>query len=99
MNSSRMTRLRQIGPRHATHAWLWLLCITVLCAALAVTERGLLPWVGWGVAALVWVKAWLVADHYLEVADAAPVFRRIVHLFIAVVPLALVITAWLEAAR
>jgi hypothetical protein len=62
-----------------------------------VTERGVLPWIGWLIAALVAWKAWLVAEHYLEVADAAPVFRRIVRVFIALAPLALVVTAWLES--
>ena len=51
---------------------------------------------GWIIAALVAGKAWLVAEHYLEVADASPVFRRIVRVFISLAPLMLVVTAWLE---
>ena len=78
-------------------AWLALLVITVVTAGIAVAERGVLPWVGWIIAALVWWKAWLVADHYLEVADAAPVFRRIVVAFISLAPVLLVVTAWMES--
>ncbi len=88
--------LHALDPRNATQAWLALLVITVVTAGIAVAERGVLPWVGWIIAALVWWKAWLVADHYLEVADAAPVFRRIVRVFISLAPLMLVVTAWLE---
>ena len=91
--------LQWLNPRNATQAWVMLLVITVVTAGIAVAERGVLPWVGWIIAALVWWKAWLVADHYLEVADAAPVFRRLVLAFIALAPLALAVTAWLEAAR
>lgn len=92
-----MKLLRTLAPHSATSAWLWLLAITVVCLALAVTERGALPWVGWLVAALVWGKAHILAHHYLEVADAGKVFGRIVHVFIALAPLALILTAWLEA--
>ena len=94
-----MKLLHALHPRNASQAWVWLLLLTVASAAIAVTERGVLPWVGWLIAALVVWKAWLVAEHYLEVAEAAPVFRRLVLAFIALAPLALVATAWLEAAR
>ena len=94
-----MKTLRALSPRNATQAWVWLLLLTVASAAIAMTERGVLPWVGWLIAALVAWKAWLVAEHYLELAEAAPVFRRLVLAFIALAPLALVVTAWLEAAR
>ena len=94
-----MKLLHALRPRNATQAWVWLLLLTVASAAIAMTERGVLPWVGWLIAALVAWKAWLVAEHYLELAEAAPVFRRLVLAFIALAPLALVVTAWLEAAR
>lgn len=94
-----MKLLHALHPRNATQAWVWLLLLTVASAAIAVTERGVLPWVGWLIAALVAWKAWLVAEHYLELTEAAPVFRRLVLAFIALAPLALVVTAWLEAAR
>ena len=89
--------LHALNPRNVTQAWVALVIITVATAGIAVAERGVLPWVGWLIAALVAWKAWLVADHYLEVADAAPVFRRIVLAFISLAPLALVVTAWLES--
>jgi len=96
--ASRMRRLlRALGPRNATQAWLALLALTGACAGIAVTERGVLPWVGWLIAALVSGKAALVARHYLEVGEAAPVFRRIVWGFIGLAPLALMVTAWLES--
>ncbi|MDO5692025.1 MAG: hypothetical protein Q4G70_06045 [Pseudomonadota bacterium] len=89
--------IHALGPRNATQAWVALLIITVITAGIAVAERGVLPWMGWVIAALVWWKAWLVADHYLEAADATPVFRRIVIVFISLAPLALVATAWMES--
>ena len=89
--------LHPLNPRNVTQAWIALVIITVATAGIAVAERGVLPWVGWLIAALVAWKAWLVADHYLELADAAPVFRRIVLAFISLAPLALVVTAWLES--
>ena len=92
-----MKFLRALNPRNATQAWVALLLITVASAGIAVTERGVLPWMGWVIAALVGWKAWLVAEHSREVADAAPVFRRIVLVFISLAPLALVVTAWLES--
>ena len=42
-------------------------------------------------------RAALVARYYLEVGEAAPVFRRIVWGFIGLAPLALMVTAWLES--
>ena len=85
------------NPRNVTQAWIALVIITVATAGIALAERGVPPWVGWVVAALVAWKAWLVADHYLELADAAPVFRRIVLAFISLAPLALVVAAWLQS--
>ena len=49
--------LHALDPRNATQAWLALLVITVVTAGIAVAERGVLPWVGWIIAALVWWKA------------------------------------------
>lgn len=89
--------LHALRPRSATAAWLVLLLLTVASAGIAVAERGVLPWIGWLIAALVVWKAHLVAEHYLELADAAPVFRRIVRVFISLAPLALIATAWLES--
>lgn len=89
--------LQRLLPHNTTSAWLWLMAITVMTLALAIAERGLLPWVGWLVAALIWLKAWLVAVHYLEVAKAGKVFGGIVRVFIAIAPLALIATAWMEA--
>ena len=89
--------LHALDPRNATQAWLALLVITVVTAGIAVAERGVLPWVGWVIAVLVAFKAWLVEAHDLEVADAAPVFRRIVLTFIGLAPVMLAVTAWLEA--
>ena len=85
------------NPRNVTQAWIALVIITVATAGIAVAERGVPPWVGWVVAALVAWKAWLVAHHYLELADAAPVFRRIVLAFISLAPLALLVAAWLQS--
>ncbi|MDR2154112.1 MAG: hypothetical protein LBE78_03675 [Burkholderiaceae bacterium] len=89
--------LHALRPRNATQAWLLLVAITAATAAIAVAERGVLPWIGWLIAALVTCKASLVTEHYLEIAQATPLFRRIVQVFIGVAPLALVVTAWLES--
>ena len=87
----------RISRMSTTVAWVVLVTLSVSAIVVAVDGRGVLPWVGWIIAALVWWKAWLVADHYLEVADAAPVFRRIVVAFISLAPVLLVVTAWMES--
>jgi hypothetical protein len=89
--------LHALRSRNVTQAWLLLVTITVATAAVAVAERGALPWIGWLIAALVTWKASLVAEHYLEITQATPLFRRIVQVFIGVAPLALAVTAWLES--
>ena len=48
--------LHALDPRNATQAWLALLVITVVTAGIAVAERGVLPWVGWIIAALVYLR-------------------------------------------
>ena len=88
---------RWLRPRSATQAWVLLLALTSASVLVALDGRGVLPWVGWVVAALIWLKARLVALHYLELQRAEPVFRRWVSVFSALVPLALVLTALLEA--
>ena len=45
------------NPRNVTQAWIALVIITVATAGIAVAERGVLPWVGWLIAALVAWKA------------------------------------------
>lgn len=75
-----------------TRAWLALVILTLLSLGLGGWLHGndLLPVV---VAAIVWVKAWLVARHFLEIHQAHPFIRRVVLGFIAFTPAALLATS------
>ena len=64
--------LHALNPRNVTQAWIALVIITVATAGIAVAERGVLPWVGWLIAALVAWKVWLVADS-AKLMRSAPV--------------------------
>ena len=72
-------------------------------ALLALSFTGLLlgewfghrPWLPLLVAAIIWVKGSLVAHYFIESHTAHPFVRWLLRVFIAVVPLALVISAGL----
>jgi len=81
----------------ATWAWLALMLlsgVSVLAAGQA--HHGHRLWMTVVVAAIAWGKAQLVIRHYLEARHARPVFHRIVQIFAALAPLALVISALRE---
>lgn len=44
------------------------------------------------VALMIWLKAWLIARYFLEVQLTHPFIRRLVQVFIAFVPVALVLS-------
>lgn len=72
-------------------AWLGLVLLTLLSIGLGDWLRGdtgLAPLVG----GIIWLKAWLVARYYLETALCHGFIRRLVWIFIAFAPLALVLT-------
>jgi hypothetical protein len=86
----------RISRMSTTVAWAVLVTLSVSAIVVAVDGRGVLPWVGWIVALLVWIKARVLALSYLELCHAAPVFQRIVTAFSLVVPVALALVAWWE---
>jgi hypothetical protein len=75
-------------------AWLGLVLLTLLGLALGQwTDHA--AWLQLPVAAIVWLKGWVVARHFIEAHLAHPFIARVVQGFIACVPFALVLTAWL----
>lgn len=95
------------GPEHGpmgtspagapASAWIGLVALTFLSLWL-VSSLPHRTWIAVAVAAIAWVKAWMVARSFLESWRAGPLFAGVVRLFIALAPLGLVLTAWLEHA-
>lgn len=80
-------------PPALTLAWLALLALTL--ASLGLGEGfAAAPWLPFVVAAIVWLKGWLVARHFLEAPHAHPFIARLVYGFVALAPLALALTAY-----
>lgn len=77
-------------------AWLALMVLTLASLALGESLRGAsgLPLL---VAAIVWAKGWLVARHFIESHEAHPFIARMLQIFIAFVPVALVLTSFFGA--
>lgn len=81
----------------ATWAWLALMALSVVSVlAAGQAQHGHRLWMTVVVAAIAWGKAQLVIHHYLEAGRARPVFRRIVQIFAALAPLALVMSVLRE---
>lgn len=75
--------------------WLGLLALSF--AGLLLGEWfGHTAWMPLLVAAIIWVKGSLVAHYFIESHTAHPFVGWLLRVFIAVVPLALVVTATLE---
>ena len=72
-------------------AWVGLVALTLLSIALGEWLRGV-PGLLLPVAAIIWLKAWLIARYFLEISLTRTLIRRIVWVFIAFAPIALVIT-------
>ncbi|MDK9723557.1 MAG: cytochrome C oxidase subunit IV family protein [Sterolibacteriaceae bacterium MAG5] len=73
-------------PGHAEKVWLLLVALTGAGAWLG--ETGEPGWaLGLTVAGLIAFKGRLVIDHYMDMADASPPLRRVLHAFVVLVPL------------
>lgn len=75
-------------------AWLALLALSF--AGLFLGELfGHAPWMPLLVAAIIWAKGSLVARYFIESHQAHPYIAWVIRVFVAFVPVALVITAFL----
>lgn len=72
-------------------AWLLLVVLTLISLGLGEWLRGL-AWLPLLVASIIWLKAWLVARYFLETHLSHVFLRRVVWVFIAFAPIALVLT-------
>lgn len=74
-------------------AWLVLVTLTLISLELGGRFHGS-QWLQVVVAVIVWLKGWLVSRHFIEVHLATRFIRHLLQGFIAVAPLALVLTAF-----
>ncbi len=72
-------------------AWLGLVALTLISLVLG-EWVGRAPWLPSLVAAIIWLKAWLVAYFFLEAQRTHSFIRRLVWIFIAFAPIALALT-------
>lgn len=72
-------------------AW-GVLCLLTLLSLLLGRMFHLADWLPLWVAAIVWIKGWLVCRYFLESGTAHPFIRRLLAAFIAFAPLALLLT-------
>jgi hypothetical protein len=76
-----------------TAAWLALVALTLLGLALSEWFRDL-RWLPLVVAAILWLKGALVARCFIESHVAHPFIARLLQVFIAIAPIALIATAF-----
>jgi hypothetical protein len=76
-----------------TLAWLALVVLTLVSLGLGEWFRAA-AWLPLLVAALIWLKGALVARYFIEVQVTHPFIRRLLQIFIAIAPLALILTAF-----
>ena len=74
-------------------AWLGLVSLTAAGLALGQSSGGT-AWLPLAVAALVWLKGWLVVRHFIEAHLAHPFIAWVLRVFIVCVPAALLLTTW-----
>ena len=81
------------GLRPLVAAWLGLVALTLLSVGVAhwLTDA---TWLPVFVAVIVWLKGTLVARKFIEVQYATPFIRRLVTVFIAIVPIAQILTGF-----
>ena len=72
-------------------AWLGLVLLTLLSLGLGEWLREV-SWLPVLVAAIIWLKAWLVACFFMETPLSHTFIRRLIWIFIAFAPIALVLT-------
>jgi len=89
MNTSELQPSVRLAP--LVFAWVGLLVLTLLSLGLGgwLRDWSALPAI---VAAIVWLKAWLVARFFLEAPLSRTFIRRLIWIFIAFAPIALVLT-------
>ena len=76
-----------------TYAWLGLVVLTLLGLGLGQWFRGA-AWQPLLVAAIVWIKGWLICRYFIESHLAHPFITRVLRGFILFAPIALVLTAF-----
>jgi len=91
MQPIRTTRSTALAPLFLS--WLGLVALTLTSLWLA-QWSGHAAWLQLPVAAIVWLKGWIVARSFLESHRAHPFIAGIVRAFILCVPAALLLTAW-----
>ncbi|MDR2839404.1 MAG: hypothetical protein LBV49_12690 [Azonexus sp.] len=74
-------------------AWLALVALTLISLDLGANFHGA-AWLQAAVAVIVWIKGTLVARHFIEANLAVPFIRNVLRVFIAITPIALVLTAF-----
>lgn len=79
-----------------TVAWLVLVALTLLGLALGEWARAA-RWLPLMVAAIIWLKGAVVARHFIESNVAHPFIARLLQIFIAIAPLALIATGFFGA--
>lgn len=73
--------------------WLGLLALTLVSLVLG-NRFGHAQWMPLIVAALIWIKGTLVAKYFIDLDNAHYVIALIVKIFVAFVPVALVLTSF-----
>jgi sorbitol-specific phosphotransferase system component IIBC len=76
-----------------TYAWLGLVVLTLISPLLAELLQGAV-WLQLLVAAIIWLKGWLIAHQFIEIHLAHPFIRRVTLIFVAFTPLALLLTVF-----
>ena len=79
--------------RVLTAAWLGLVALTLVGLGLGEWFRAA-RWLPLLVAAIIWLKGALVARHFIESHIAHPFIARLLRGFIAIAPVALILTAF-----
>ncbi|APR06242.1 MULTISPECIES: hypothetical protein [Thauera] len=74
-------------------AWLFLVAMTVFSLWL-VRWLGPASWVQLPLAAIIWLKGWVVARYFIESHQTHPFIAWVIRIFLLGVPLALVLTTW-----
>ena len=89
-----MKTAHPVSLRLLLWAWLVLCLLTLISIGLGQSFHRA-DWLPLGVAAIVWLKGWLVCRYFLESPSAHPFIRRLLAVFSACAPLALLLTGFL----
>lgn len=73
-----------------TRAWLVLVALTLASIALGKWSAAI-PWLPLLMAVVIWIKCAIIADRFIEADRAHPFVRRVVRVFIALAPIALIL--------